>query len=250
MEDIQEYKFNSTYEMADLIDGSVRNDVSFWNFNEQDFINCAVKYSKDTLLHLYIVTTAFNYYHRDFKKNGDCIDEDSIEKWYNLFEEYCIKIKKFNFDENIEIITWFDKNYKKFVELFEHMADEVFYVLFSNRGFLLEFNNLVAKTIREDVVIPSKHLTKKGTIKRMNISVWVKDSVFHRDKGRCVFCNTDLTRLVNTLTNSNFDHIVPLDLFGANDPCNIQLSCEHCNKSKTNNAGSTSKKYIPWWSRK
>ncbi len=92
-------------------------------------------------------------------------------------------------------------------------------------------------------------MTSKGTIKRVNIPQWVKDAVFHRDKGRCVFCNTDLTRLVNTLTTNNFDHIVPLDLYGSNDPCNIQLSCEFCNKSKTNKAGATTTKYIPWWSR-
>ena len=249
MDVLQDYKFNSTYELAHLIDGSVRASVSFWNFDEQAFIDSSTRYKKDTLLHLYIVVTAVNYHHRDFIKNGDSIDEEIIEGWYRLFDLFSIKIKKFNFEGNVEIADWFEKNIEKFEKLFDKMADEVFYVLFSNRGFLLEFNNLVAKTIQEDIVLPQMFLTKKGTLKRINIPQWVKDSVFHREKGRCVFCNTDLTRLINTLTNSNYDHIVPLDLFGSNDPCNIQLSCEHCNKSKTNKNGSTSTKYIPWWVR-
>ncbi len=41
--------------------------------------------------------------------------------------------------------------------------------------------------------------------------------------------------------------MVPLDFYGTNDPCNIQLACEKCNKTKTNKDGITSDKYIPWW---
>src|SRR5690606_11520791 len=94
---------------------------------------------------------------------------------------------------------------------------------------------------------PKEYITRKGTIKRTNIPVWVKNAVFHRDKGRCVFCNTDLTNLVNTFTKNNYDHIVPLDLYGANDPCNIQLTCERCNKSKSHKESTTSDQYYSWW---
>jgi len=246
MKDLHDYKFNSTYELADLIDGSARASMGFWNFNERDFINSATKFSKYTLLHMYIEAIAFNYHYRDFRKNGTSIDEEYIEKWYTLFDLYSIKINRFKFNGTAKILTWFEKNNRKFKELFKNMAGEVFYVLFSNRGFLLEFNKLVSETTY-DLIIPKKFLTNKGTIKRQNIPQWVKIAVFHRDKGRCVFCNTDLSQLINTLTRSNYDHIVSLDLFGANDPCNIQLSCEHCNKSKANKDGTTSTKYIPWW---
>src|SRR5690606_13289109 len=115
-----------------------------------------------------------------------------------------------------------------------------------NRPLLLQFNKLVTNTI-SSVIIPQENLTSKGSIKRISIPQWVKSAVFHRDKGRCVFCTTDLTKLVNTLTNSNYDHIVPLDKLGANDPCNIQLACENCNKGKSNRVAATSVFYYPWW---
>lgn len=41
--------------------------------------------------------------------------------------------------------------------------------------------------------------------------------------------------------------MVPLEDGGTNDPCNVQLTCEHCNKSK----GARSRDYkniiIPFW---
>lgn len=112
----------------------------------------------------------------------------------------------------------------------------------------MRFNNLISKTVQE-FDYPSEYLNKKGRIKRANIPAWVKKAVFHRDKGRCVFCNTDLTGIINSLTNVNYDHIVPLDRFGINDPSNIQLCCERCNKSKTNKEAETTNKYFSWWSR-
>lgn len=248
MNELQEFKFDCIYELAELIDNSVKADVQFWNYNQENFINAATKFSKDSLLHLYIVTTSLNYYRREFHKNGDCYDEDSIGKWYDLFENYKIEIEEVNFDEGNEILEWFDRNIEKFEELFERMADEIFYILFANRQFLLNFNKLVVETVKE-IEFSNELVTQKGTIKRVPIPQWVKTAVYHRDKGRCVFCNTDLTSLVNTLTSINYDHIVPLDLLGTNDPCNIQLACERCNKSKTNKDGSTSNKYIPWWKR-
>lgn len=74
-----------------------------------------------------------------------------------------------------------------------------------------------------------------------------KRGCFYRDKGKCVFCLKDLTGLISTLTKSNYDHIVPLDLYGTNDPCNIQLTCETCNKKKNSKEGITSNLYTPWW---
>lgn len=245
---MQEFKYNNIYELADLIESSMKAGVSFWNHDTGFFIQAATKFSKDTLLHLYIVTTAINYYHRDFRKNGDLIDEERIEKWYSLFDSYAIKVSKYNNNGKTEIIKWFERHIRKFEELFNKMSDEVFNILFANRQFLIEFNKLTVETVR-NTEFPKEHLTPKGTIKRVAIPKWVKTAVYHREKGRCVFCNTDLTGLVNTLTNSNYDHIVPLDLYGTNDPCNIQLTCEKCNKTKTNKYINTSNKYVPWWTR-
>jgi hypothetical protein len=202
MNGLIEFKFRDVYDLADLIDNSVKGEAYFWNYNDDFFINAACRFSKDTLLHLYIVTTALNYYRRDFRKNGSSECEETMERWYSLFECYQIKIREFNFNGRKELVEWFNSNEKKFEELFDKMADEVFYILFGNREFLLAFNNLTAETIA-GTTFPKNYLTPKGTIKRTAIPKWVKTAVFHRDKGRCVFCNIDLTGLINPLANSN-----------------------------------------------
>lgn len=248
MTELQEFEFTNTYELTAIIDNCVRSEIAFWNYADDFFINSATKFSKDTLLHLYIVTTAMNHYRSEFSKNGDMIDENEISKWYSLFDLYQLRYVQHNFDEGSEVIKWFDNHVKQFELLFDRLSEEVFYVLFSNRQFLLDFNNLTIEIVKE-THFPEGLITSKGTIKRVNIPIWVKRAVYHRDKGRCVFCNTDLTGLVNTLTNSNYDHIVPLDLYGTNDPCNMQLSCEKCNKQKTNKSASTGNRYVPWWKR-
>ncbi len=158
MNTLQEFKFKNIYELTDLIDGHVKADVEFWNYNEEYFLNTATKFSKDTLLHLYIVTTALNFYRRDFRKNGYDEDEESMEKWYSLFDSYQIEIKKFNFNGKRELVYWFERNITLFDELFNKMADEVFYILFSNRQFRLDFNNLTTKTIM-DTIFPPNCLT-------------------------------------------------------------------------------------------
>lgn len=258
---MQEFKFQDIYNLASLIDQSVDYEEGFWNFDIEYFLNASTSFSRDTLLHQYIVTRALNYYGRYFRKNVDCVEE-IIDQWIPLFEVYEVDFEPLDFGNDEDPYEWFNKNEGIFYDLFDFMADEVFHVLFANRNFLIKFNLLVAKTVQqlinrtypsEHYAVPDSHyprdkLTKKGRIKRKSIPLWVRNAVFHRDKGRCVYCNTDLTGIVNCFTTKNFDHIVPLDLFGTNDPCNIQLTCETCNKSKSNRFASTGFKYQPWWS--
>mgnify|MGYP003374042918 CR=1 FL=1 len=243
---MKEYKFNDIYELVSLIDRSVRYGESFWNYNEEIFIKSSSNFSKFTLLHLYIITSAFNYHSRKIRKNCDYMDGEEVERWMSLFETYGVQIEPYDIPDEEEPYNWLEENSEKFEELFSAMADEAFHILFYNRNFLLEFNRLVAETIKE-TGYPDELLTRKGRLQRAKVPEWLKTAVFHRDKGRCVYCNTDLTSLVNTINQKNFDHMVPLDIFGSNDPCNIQLTCESCNKSKSNKGSSTSFRYPPWW---
>jgi hypothetical protein len=261
--EMQEFKFQDIYSLASLIDQSVDYEEDFWNFDIEYFLNASTNFSKDTLLHQYIVTRALNHYSRYFRKNVDSVEEE-IDQWIPLFEAYEVTSEPFNFIDDEDPHEWFMEKEEIFYTLFDRMADEVFYILFANRNFLVKFNLLVAKTVQQfinktypfehhvdpNAQYPKDKLTNKGRIKRKSIPSWVKNAVFHRDKGRCVYCNTDLTGIINHLTAKNFDHIVPLDIFGTNDPCNIQLTCETCNKSKSNKSNrfaSTSCKYQPWW---
>ena len=57
----------------------------------------------------------------------------------------------------------------------------------------------------------------------------VKDKVWNRDGGRCVLCGS------NELIE--FDHIIPFSKGGSNTYRNIQVLCQSCNRSKSDNIG-------------
>jgi 5-methylcytosine-specific restriction endonuclease McrA len=76
---------------------------------------------------------------------------------------------------------------------------------------------------------------------------WVRDAVFFRDHGRCVFCHANLSGLLSLDRLDPFDHIVPLAKGGINDPTNVQLLCETCNLKKSDCDARTGLRYPAWW---
>ena len=60
--------------------------------------------------------------------------------------------------------------------------------------------------------------------KRKPIKQKIKDQVWNRDGGRCVYCGSN--------KNIEYDHIVPWSKGGADTYRNLQLLCETCNRSK------------------
>ena len=132
------------------------------------------------------------------------------------------------------------------------ISEEVFFLMFSNRKILQRFNSLVSEYVEmlelsevdEESLL---FLKSNGKVKRVNIPKWVKDAVFFRDRGRCVLCNRDLSNLLSRQNKNNYDHIVPLNLFGLNDVTNIQLLCEECNMKKLDKNYSTSQFYEKWY---
>ena len=59
---------------------------------------------------------------------------------------------------------------------------------------------------------------------RIPIPEDVQVMVWNRDGGKCVKCGS--------AENLEFDHIIPISKGGSNTAKNIQLLCEHCNRSK------------------
>ena len=57
----------------------------------------------------------------------------------------------------------------------------------------------------------------------------VMDRVWKRDEGKCVDCGSN--------ENLEFDHIIPFSKGGSNTYRNLQLLCEHCNRSKSAKIG-------------
>lgn len=249
MSSLTEYKFENIYDFTAIVEAYINRHWSLWNYSTEQFEDASCKFQKTTLFHLYFINILFNHFNRDFKKNEDYYEEEDVmESWYELFDAYNIYVPIYRPRKNYSVYKWFLNRKKDFLLLFGYLAEESFYIIFNNRNLLLRFNYLMKQIITDNIdTFNDQNRSTKGTIKRVNIPSWVKKAVFHRDKGRCVYCNTDLTMIFNTLTNKNYDHMVPLDLYGSNDPCNIQLSCEKCNKTKSNTQHSTSKNYLTWW---
>jgi len=63
--------------------------------------------------------------------------------------------------------------------------------------------------------------------KRERISEEVRIAVWRRDDGKCARCGSR--------ENLEYDHIVPVSKGGGNTARNIELLCEKCNRSKSNN---------------
>jgi len=135
-------------------------------------------------------------------------------------------------------------------ELLDRTVSEVFFVLFQNRRLLLLFQDMMADLISNlsylEVDGYTEYLERDGVLKRHRPPSWVQRAVFYRDRGRCVFCQKDLTGLV-TWNIENFDHIVPLSHGGLNDVTNIQLLCEECNRKKSDLRSETSDLYEAWY---
>jgi len=137
-------------------------------------------------------------------------------------------------------------------ELVSQVVRECFHILFSNRETLLLFNDMIAGQVKDTVISEIDlefvgRFETNGRLKRAKTPKWAEHAIYHRDKGLCVFCRTDLTRLVNTLTQENYDHIVPLSAGGLNDVTNLQLTCETCNKKKSDGEALTSDIYHTWY---
>ena len=115
------------------------------------------------------------------------------------------------------------------------ISNEMFYVLFQNRAFLYNFNFFITAY---------NHQIKK----RLYIPKWVKNAVFFRDRGRCVFCRKDLSGTISIKGSRevHYDHIIPLANNGVNDVSNLQLACRECNQQKRTNS-STSIYYQQWY---
>lgn len=132
----------------------------------------------------------------------------------------------------------------------DNLVNEIFYVLFSNKLVMHKFNEMMADA-REVEVDGTEHpefTDLKGRLKRKNIPIWVKNAVFHRDKGRCVLCKNNVSVYLNQYDKKNFDHIVPLAMYGLNDISNIQLLCTECNQViKRGSSSDTSYEYFLWY---
>lgn len=162
-------------------------------------------------------------------KSFDIADEDDIYEYYS----------------ELRLDGSFDA-------LLDRAVDEAFYVTFANRRLLLNLNLMLSRQIEDKELdeVPEEHLyffAGAGMLRRYPLPQWVKDAVFFRDRGRCVFCRCDLSGLITVGSDKNFDHVVPLVQGGLNDVTNIQLLCDVCNSRKGQGEAMTSDLYQAWY---
>ena len=84
------------------------------------------------------------------------------------------------------------------------------------------FNNLRNK-YKSSSSTTNEHLSRKA------IPENVKSQVWRRDGGKCVQCGSN--------ENLEFDHIIPFSKGGSSTYRNLQLLCQDCNRSKSDNIG-------------
>ena len=75
----------------------------------------------------------------------------------------------------------------------------------------------------------SKIVAQQSSARRETIPKSVQRSVWRRDGGKCVECQSK--------EKLEFDHIIPVTKGGNNTERNIQLLCEPCNRRKHNSIG-------------
>ena len=245
--------FHRVYEMADLIASAVNASYGFdeLDWERHEVSGCLNKFSKASILAHFCFANIRLHDLRTARKDPENLEvgalEDALKNYGIPFLPFMDFIRR-DFPEEAED-DYLDLNHLHdwmcaqddgaFGPLWEKMTDEVFHLLFGNRGFLLAFNLALAEYRRERGDSPSP---------RCAIPQWVKRAVYFRDEnGKCALCKKDLSGLIAIDPKQHYDHIVPLKSLGANDPCNMQLTCDQCNLRKAAFLGRTSDVYDPWW---
>ena len=256
------FYFYEAYKMASLVQESAKDPETFLEipWDDPSVIRCLFSYSRVSVLHYYIAATIAVYYRREYRKDNDFIEEGDITVIEHAFSMYGVAHQPFGQFRSTadlehceefrdEFYEWFISQEDAFMELWDHTTGEVFHLLFADRHFLLTFNKSLAEYLQGgEVKVPQEYLGSSGRLKRCrHIPAWAREAVFFRDRGRCVLCSCDLSGLLRTDFTKHIDHIVPLNQWGINDPCNLQLLCESCNLHKGATTSATSPRYSPWW---
>ena len=76
--DYATYPMNYIYEFADIIQGYVNSEIAFWNYNIELASVAVAKFSKISLLHIYIYCQLHNFHNRNYFINSWLMDQDLV----------------------------------------------------------------------------------------------------------------------------------------------------------------------------
>jgi len=237
-------------------------------FGNDEYTKFIDPFPKDSALHKFIsfLITMVYYETIDDVAVDSLVNKEDTKLWVDAsLENYRIswigfrnwlkenEIKLDSISEDT-LVDYHDFLYEKGImqALLNLITEEIFFIMFLNRGSLRTFNQLISDRILD---IDFENLPKQyhdrfssnGKIKRTNIPSWARKAVFFRDRGQCSICKKDISGLINIDNEENYDHIVPLTLGGINDITNLQLLCKECNQKKGGKHTDTSTAYEAWY---
>ncbi|NHO33732.1 HNH endonuclease [Acetobacter fallax] len=225
-------------------------EISDWVFpdflenkNLEDLHERLAKPQKNTLLHSFI----FNL--TDF--TNDYVIKKAVEVECDYFRTLIS-------NADLTIPSWLNEN-----EVSHHKGElsntcktalrvilpSVFHILFSDRIFLFEFQQRIAKYVKTLTMEQYPRLLKAdGVVHRSTYyPSWLQRAIFYRDQGRCQLCFCEISGLSSPNIKVHLDHMVPLAAGGSNDPTNFQLACESCNTSKGKRELVSPARFEPYW---
>lgn len=241
-------------------------------------IDKVVRPEKDTLLHAFIREFCEFYVNNEFYNfEDDIFDSSEYGRLYNLLDKFEVIIE----DNDLELEDWeqriasvvdkaenefekenpsiksleeevqkiIDDMRKMTLELIINVTENVFFLLFSNKKFLFDFNLMISEYIKpenltKDIFDQYHHINRCTYIPK-----WLENGIFYRDRGTCQNCGDDLSNSYKIRETGylHFDHIVPLEKSGTNDSTNFQLLCCKCNLIKNDKLELLNYKYQMYW---
>lgn len=211
----------------------------YLNITEENLVETCAKPKRHTLLHTLIKTVCIDCL--NYIMDADDLEASNMmKKWMDSLSVDYTDISEPNTDDYCEWKKHADLIQDRFCEkALDIIANATFVLLFNNKDFLFQFNKKITMQIQQlkKQDYPD-YLKEDGKLLRTDPPTWLKDGVFYRDRGRCQECGTDLSRIFRNGEAANYDHIIPVNKGGSNDPTNFQLMCEHCNKSKSDRSTS------------
>lgn len=237
-----------------------------------------LKPSKTTLLHMFIGAFYDMYFFNEFYYFEDSIFDSGefdglysllekiqmllkdcglgVEEWENRISELIDEID-LEYEKDEPVIEPFENEVKKLIDdmrtttfsLKDDVTENVFFLLFSNKKFLFEFNLMISKHTTPQNISQEIFNEHSHVIRCTSIPKWLENAILFRDRATCQQCGADLSNSysINEKGRLHFDHVIPLEKGGTNDATNYQLLCATCNFSKNDTMQLPNYHYQMYW---
>jgi len=176
----------------------------YWNIYESLFKNMIHNYKIESEEQVYNNTRSIDSFYDE--PHLDVTDGEDLYSAIGLFDS-----------DNI-FYTYSSKLYRSTVDYPDGEAE----LLLKEREYKKKEK---FRRLRKQIKVYESLESLEDTHSREPIPEQVRFTVWRRDKGKCVKCQSQ--------KNLEFDHIIPVSKGGSNTARNIQILCEKCNRKKS-----------------